>query len=341
MKRILIFAIFILFLFLVGCTEVNLENISDEDLERISEKAVVCNSPYMRMGISCCLDKDNNGICDSDEVEVENDDGSKEDEEVEEEEIEEVGVCNPPYMRMGISCCLDKDDNNICDSDEVEFEKDDDSEEDEEVVEEEIIDDEVVEEVDDSEKDEHGCIGTAGYLWNEEMQKCTRPWEEDVIEEEIIEEEVVIEEEINSSESCIKDDLDIKIIDIESLKNKLIKIVVKISAGKEDVDGYEIYLGAKVPDSSNYISIVPTSNSDGVIVYSSNKLSNCTEKTLTFTTFSPKYYSVEEDIEFKVQFNDANGKKLDLDTKIHSFESSEINNAIDEELVEEILIEEE
>ena len=27
-------------------------------------------------------------------------------------------------------------------------------------------------------KDEHGCIGSAGYLWCEEKQECIRPWEE-------------------------------------------------------------------------------------------------------------------------------------------------------------------
>ena len=27
-------------------------------------------------------------------------------------------------------------------------------------------------------KDEHGCIGSAGYTWCEEKQKCLREWEE-------------------------------------------------------------------------------------------------------------------------------------------------------------------
>lgn len=29
-----------------------------------------------------------------------------------------------------------------------------------------------------NDKDEHGCIGSAGYEWNETEQKCMRPWEE-------------------------------------------------------------------------------------------------------------------------------------------------------------------
>ncbi len=29
-----------------------------------------------------------------------------------------------------------------------------------------------------NDKDEHGCIGSAGYVWCEAKQKCLRPWEE-------------------------------------------------------------------------------------------------------------------------------------------------------------------
>jgi len=29
-----------------------------------------------------------------------------------------------------------------------------------------------------SDRDEHGCIGSAGYVWCEAKQKCIRPWEE-------------------------------------------------------------------------------------------------------------------------------------------------------------------
>ena len=30
-----------------------------------------------------------------------------------------------------------------------------------------------------SDRDEHGCIGSAGYEWCEPKEKCIRPWEED------------------------------------------------------------------------------------------------------------------------------------------------------------------
>jgi len=27
-------------------------------------------------------------------------------------------------------------------------------------------------------RDEHGCIGSAGYVWSTEKQQCIRPWEQ-------------------------------------------------------------------------------------------------------------------------------------------------------------------
>ncbi len=67
-QNYILFAILLLSLLtFVGCESVDLSNISDEDLERISEKAVICNEPYIRKGIDCCLDRDGNQICDADE----------------------------------------------------------------------------------------------------------------------------------------------------------------------------------------------------------------------------------------------------------------------------------
>ena len=36
-------------------------------------------------------------------------------------------------------------------------------------------------------KDSHGCIGSAGYLWCEEKQKCLRPWEENCTTQIVVE----------------------------------------------------------------------------------------------------------------------------------------------------------
>lgn len=71
-------------LFLAGCAGVDLTEVSDEDLARISEKAVVCNAPYIRVGIECCLDVDNNNICDRDEQVNENGDENYQDDLVDE-----------------------------------------------------------------------------------------------------------------------------------------------------------------------------------------------------------------------------------------------------------------
>ncbi|MBR9702786.1 hypothetical protein GOV10_02005 [Candidatus Woesearchaeota archaeon] len=53
MKKLL-FIMLIATLFLVGCVQTS---------------KVVCNSPYIMVGDSCCLDKDDNAICDRDERE--------------------------------------------------------------------------------------------------------------------------------------------------------------------------------------------------------------------------------------------------------------------------------
>ena len=50
-----------------ACEKIDLSKLSDKDLQRVSKELVVCNSPYMRHGTDCCLDKDDNSICDSDE----------------------------------------------------------------------------------------------------------------------------------------------------------------------------------------------------------------------------------------------------------------------------------
>ena len=56
--------------FLAACTSLenlNLSQFSDEDLARVSNAAIVCNPPYIRFEIGCCLDTNANSICDQDE----------------------------------------------------------------------------------------------------------------------------------------------------------------------------------------------------------------------------------------------------------------------------------
>src|SRR3989338_9555108 len=67
MKRIFLLGVLIMGILIVGCENVDVSQISDQDLERISDKLIVCNNPYMRFASGCCLDQDTNGICDKDE----------------------------------------------------------------------------------------------------------------------------------------------------------------------------------------------------------------------------------------------------------------------------------
>ncbi len=67
MKKILIAIIALTVVFLAGC-EVDISKVSDEDIDKITESAIACNSPYIRFGTGCCLDQNNNSICDEDET---------------------------------------------------------------------------------------------------------------------------------------------------------------------------------------------------------------------------------------------------------------------------------
>ena len=83
--------LFILSVLIVsGCDNIDVSKLSDEDLQRISDKAIVCNTPYIRYGSSCCLDTDNNQICDMDERELTAEEKQAEEEMPIEEELGEV-----------------------------------------------------------------------------------------------------------------------------------------------------------------------------------------------------------------------------------------------------------
>lgn len=69
-NKIIVCILFLIMLFINACANLDLSKVSNQDLERISQKAVVCNSPYIRFGITCCLDQNNNSICDNDESKV-------------------------------------------------------------------------------------------------------------------------------------------------------------------------------------------------------------------------------------------------------------------------------
>ncbi len=61
--------IFLAVILLVGCEDIDISQLSDEDIERISDKVIVCEEPYMRFASGCCLDANGNKVCDADEPE--------------------------------------------------------------------------------------------------------------------------------------------------------------------------------------------------------------------------------------------------------------------------------
>lgn len=79
------------------------ENGEIKDYNNYPQEAY-CPVPYIKVGMSCCLDKNFNSICDNDEAQKEN----------------EINTCYAPYIKDGTSCCLDDDDNGRCDRTEEE-----------------------------------------------------------------------------------------------------------------------------------------------------------------------------------------------------------------------------
>lgn len=66
---------------------------------------IICSLPYIKVGLTCCLDKNYNSICDNDEIEKISDtytNGQK-------------NLCEYPYRDVGSKCCLDDNHNGRCD----------------------------------------------------------------------------------------------------------------------------------------------------------------------------------------------------------------------------------
>lgn len=103
---LLVISLFILVLVSSGCIQ----------------EEIKCDPPYIRHADSCCLDVNNNKICDKDEGIIKN--ASQQPNQTsnqtspEKETTGEAIVCDPPYIRHADGCCLDTNGNKICDSDE-------------------------------------------------------------------------------------------------------------------------------------------------------------------------------------------------------------------------------
>ena len=71
MKTTIYILILFVTLFIIGCQGVvDISKISDADMQRISEKIIVCDKPYIRFASSCCLDNNNNSVCDNDDNDI-------------------------------------------------------------------------------------------------------------------------------------------------------------------------------------------------------------------------------------------------------------------------------
>lgn len=69
MKKYIICLFIALSIIFVACDKIDVSKLSDKDLQRISKELIVCNKPYIRFASECCLDKNDNSICDKDEGE--------------------------------------------------------------------------------------------------------------------------------------------------------------------------------------------------------------------------------------------------------------------------------
>ena len=68
MRRIIYFSLLMGFMIIVaGCENIDVSQISDEDLSRITKQVIICDEPYIRFETGCCLDEDKDNICDTDE----------------------------------------------------------------------------------------------------------------------------------------------------------------------------------------------------------------------------------------------------------------------------------
>src|SRR3989338_1342686 len=78
-KETLLIPFLIIVVLIIACEKIDVSKLTDKDLERISEKLIVCNPPYIRYASECCLDQNDNKICDRDERELTSEEKENED----------------------------------------------------------------------------------------------------------------------------------------------------------------------------------------------------------------------------------------------------------------------
>jgi len=121
LRKIILLFVVSLFVLIIGCGyEISGDNATGE--------AIVCNKPYIQVGQDCCLDKDDNTICDKDEVEAdEMEEGNVidiPDEEKKTEEVirEEVVKEEPEKLEQELIVIMKAGDSVVFNGDTIELE---------------------------------------------------------------------------------------------------------------------------------------------------------------------------------------------------------------------------
>lgn len=69
MKKLILSILFVSLLVITACSNIDLSKVSEEDIDKV----IKCDKPYIRFASGCCLDTDENKICDEDELDKDSD----------------------------------------------------------------------------------------------------------------------------------------------------------------------------------------------------------------------------------------------------------------------------
>ena len=67
-KEVLLSLITLVLVIITACEKIDNSELSDNNLQSMPQEIVACNTPYIKNASSCCLDANNNGVCDGDEA---------------------------------------------------------------------------------------------------------------------------------------------------------------------------------------------------------------------------------------------------------------------------------
>src|SRR3989344_1432763 len=88
-KEVLLISFLVIVLFIISCKETDISQLSNNNSDIILEKNIECNPPYLISGTECCLDLNNNTICDQQEIESNDEEISSEIDTITEQSIGE------------------------------------------------------------------------------------------------------------------------------------------------------------------------------------------------------------------------------------------------------------